>query len=1045
MNATLTSAAERTDLLPASMSVAAIVLLVVVGMLLWAAIRYLTTRHRERLPTYGVVAPRVLIAIGAIWCALQLLARWCELTGPWPVWLAAIIAGVLVEGTAALYRREREVISPRLGMILIVLRGLALLLLVFVLLQPVRVWTADRSIARRVVVLLDDSESMNFTDRQWTTSEMVELGMQAEIIEPGDRLLPSLNALSAWPVAGKHWPAMLTSTNRLPELRTALKDTASEARKLQGEVDVIMKSSQDAGDHKVVNTLRRVQSHLQDDLVPGLVEAEEKAGDGSLSSRRLRRVIRSANRAASMVNATRLAVDGVAWKSLPNARREEVSTYATTTRVAIARSVLTRAPEDGESLLDRLSSRYDVSLMRMGNGLKPTSADAIKGKTKIKLASSAEETSFRALTDYSTVLEKILDDTPSEELAGVLMLSDGRNNGRASLDPVGQRYGLQGVPICGVVVGGSRVPRDVAIADVEAPESVFLGDKVRVNVTVRVTGARGNSVRFTMSGTPDGETVTNALIGGEMVLDEEQIDVFTDNYTRELRMTHEPKSHGIRTYTLRADVLDGELFTTNNTWQVDVAVSDDRTNVLLVDGKPRWEFRYLRNLFFGRDKSVHLQYLLEEPDRAGGVTLNPLPPASASRKFGDAESGSLPVSRDEWRMFDMIILGDVSARMLTPEVLADIRHCVTERGAALVVIAGMHHMPRTYDEEMLREMLPVDYKMQLGEARNLVRLESRLKMTAAGKAHPVMQQSDSYSENEVIWDEMQELSWRFPVLEVKPGADVLAYAEPIGKGVLASDNESVDVSSAGEQLDEETLERARNSLVVVQNYGRGKIMMLNFDQTWRLRYKIGDTYHHRLWGQVMRWGVGEKLRAGEDHLRLGTDKLTYTPGQTPRVLARVTASNFVGVTDAELDVSVSHGGKEVARVKPAYREDSHGMYEVPIPPCTEPGRYEVVLKRTDRGRKDTVETAFMVVMAERSVELGDVTATREDLGLLARLSGGQVFGPDRAGELWDGFGEGRKSVLERHERTLWDRPWILFLLLGLLTTEWVLRKRGGLT
>ena len=57
------------------------------------------------------------------------------------------------------------------------------------------------------------------------------------------------------------------------------------------------------------------------------------------------------------------------------------------------------------------------------------------------------------MTDYPTILEHVLDNTPSEELAGVLIVSDGRQNGRAGLDPVGRRFGLQEGPICGVVVG----------------------------------------------------------------------------------------------------------------------------------------------------------------------------------------------------------------------------------------------------------------------------------------------------------------------------------------------------------------------------------------------------------------------------------------------------------------------------------------------------------------------------------------------------------------------------------------------------------------
>ena len=65
---------------------------------------------------------------------------------------------------------------------------------------------------------------------------------------------------------------------------------------------------------------------------------------------------------------------------------------------------------------------------------------------------------------------------------------------------------------------------------------------------------------------------------------------------------------------MKIDPVEGELFPNNNEWDFDTAVSDDRTNVLIIDDRPRWEFRYLRNLFDSRDKSVHLQYVLLHPD-----------------------------------------------------------------------------------------------------------------------------------------------------------------------------------------------------------------------------------------------------------------------------------------------------------------------------------------------------------------------------------------------------------------------------------------------
>jgi len=961
---------------------------------------------------------------------------------------------------AALYAYERRVIPPRLGQILTALRSLALVLLMIVMLQPLRVWSTDRNITRRVVVLMDDSESMHFVDQLWTTSEMVQVGLQADLLDSKTWPLPALDFVSDWSLELRPWTRTRIPSNEVPpELVEVLSTGGDQARELQKQLDELLAGPEgDAAD----GVLSRMQGLVRDGLVPAFAEAQKAASDSDISSGHLQKVSETTQKVSEIVDAAREAADERAWQALTPALREAVERYCTTTRYALGAAVLTDGAEEGKALLDRLADRYEINLMRLGDGLELLQAESLAAAAAVagdgagtesdagdpvkKDVPTAGDISLRSLTDYATALETIIKDVPSEELAGVLIVSDGQNNGAAGLKPIGRRFGLQGVPVSGVVVGGSRAPKDLAIAEVKSPESIFLGDRVRMSVTVRVTGAKGSKVNLMMSGVASaGEGVTNVVSGdGQMVLDKALIDVLTDDYTHEVRLTHEPKEHGMRSYSLWTEELDGELFTSNNTWEVDVAVSDDRTNVLLVDDRPRWEYRYLRNLFFGRDKSVHLQYYLSRPDRVAGVeTEVPLAPASASRKFGDAEAGSLPISRDEWRKFDMIIIGDVDAETLTPEVLEDIRHCVSERGSVLVVIAGRRHMPGAFDDEVLTELLPVTYGPVMGNSLAVGRLRSRLVMTGAGGNHAIMQQSGSYSENVAIWDEMQPLTWRFEVSGVKPGAEILAYARPTDE--IEEDMTDVDVTAAAARLDDETGKRARNALIVAQKYGRGKVLMLNLDETWRLRHKVGDTLHHKFWGQVMRWGVGEKLRAGEEGLRLGTDKVIYTPRETPRVLARVTDEEFVGVIDAKLEVTVTHGDTEVARVTPVYREGSHGMYEVALPPCAEPGRYELLMTRKDLEDEVQVRTAFMVVTAKRSVELSDVRATRRDLGLLAGLTGGRVLGPARAEELWDAFGEGGTVVAERNERTLWDRPWILFCLLGLLTTEWLLRKRGGLT
>ena len=68
----------------------------------------------------------------------------------------------------------------------------------------------------------------------------------------------------------------------------------------------------------------------------------------------------------------------------------------------------------------------------------------------------------------------------------------------------------------------------------------------------------------------------------------------------------------------------------------------------------------------------------------------------------------------------------------------------------------------------------------------------------------------------------------------------------------------------------------RQAVVVRHNYGFGRVLFVGLDSTWRWRYKVGDLYHHRFWGQVVRWAASDQmLPAGNKYVRFGTREPVY--------------------------------------------------------------------------------------------------------------------------------------------------------------------------
>ena len=897
----------RTDLLPESMETWLLAALAVFGVALWMGCHWALRRYgSNKFNVWSRALMSVPLGTAGTWFVLQFLARLVFLATPWPLYLCALAGAVALELVSAFYVHECSRVPPRTAKILVACRMAAVAVTLLVLMQPVVIGERERTVSRRVVVLVDDSASMHFKDGQMTDAERQDLE----------------EALG----------------EKLPE--------------------------------------------------EGLTRAEM-----------IRRLVRAGGE---------------------------------------------------KSFLSRTAAKYTVDVFRFGNGLRRDES-VMRGETDdASDAHDAKEEMFRSATDITKALERVLAEVPAEEITSIILFTDGRHNGDAGVESVARRLGSYGIAASSVVVGGTVKPFDLSIAAADSRESVFLGDKIRFSVRVAATHANGRraTLRFT-------------LLGEEpSVIEEKEFTVEGDDWSKEFRFVHTPGEKGVYAYRFEVTNLEGELFADNNARELEVAVSDDRTNVLLVDGRPRWEYRYLRNLFYGRDKSVHLQDWLVHPDRIEGVEAPLLDLARASRPFGDSECGGLPQTSDanEWRKFDVIIVGDVGRDVLTEDVIDRLRICVEERGALLVVIGGSEYMPYGIDSETFRNLLPIDYTPGSDSHRLAPEEDFRFALAPAGRGHTVMSQSSSASENEEIWDAIPDFHWRLPIDGVKPGTDVLAFARPKEGGEGSASMASIaslieeDPEAALKRLEEMRDRESRNALVTACTRGRGRVLMLTTDSMWRLRSKTGDELHHRFWGQVMRWGAGERLRAGNDHVRIGTDQLRYGAGEEIKAYVRILDEKFNGVVglDPRLVITPPKGAGKPFAVNPRPRPQVNGFYECTIPGCVEPGVYSVLLEceaaQSAIGRLYPVrlQTKFVVVTTKQPAEEVDITATRDAVERIARATGGKVLAPTEYVKLDQDFGGGSKQVQDRVEFNLWSLPPLFVLIIAFLTAEWIFRKRASL-
>src|SRR5438477_1175477 len=124
----------------------------------------------------------------------------------------------------------------------------------------------------------------------------------------------------------------------------------------------------------------------------------------------------------------------------------------------------------------------------------------------------------------------------------------------------------------------------------------------------------------------------------------------------------------------------------------------------------------------------------------------------------------------------------------------------------------------------------------------------------------------------------------------------IAGRDKPGANVLANFRDEASIVPANEKQFAEERQVRDNALAALQNYGLGRVLYLGVDSTWRWRYRIGDTYHHRFWSQIIRWAASDKPQT-----RFGTRAPVYAEGENVDVFVRLDAETIRSVS-SQIDI-----------------------------------------------------------------------------------------------------------------------------------------------
>ena len=621
---------------------------------------------------------------------------------------------------------------------------------------------------------------------------------------------------------------------------------------------------------------------------------------------------------------------------------------------------------------------------------------------------AAEDMGFAGeKTSLPAALDRVRQEMEGLPVSGVVVVTDGADNADEPLAETLLSLQASGLPVHTIGLGAERIAPDVEVRRVELPRHALKGTTMVADVIVSHAGLTGRSVRLDVE--DDGRIVGSRQV--ELGVDGE-VPV-------QLQFTLEES--GPRRLTFAVESVEGEAVTDNNRREALLDVGDDRKKILYFEGEIRPEIGFTLKAVRD-DENIQIVALTR----------------TATEKFfrqnvdgPDELPEGFPTTREELYQYAGIILGSVEASFFTHDQLQMLADFVGQRGGGLLVLGGHRSLAEGgYAGTPLADALPVVLEAPTDPAF----VEVTPELTPAGRRHPAIRLTSDPTTSADRWASLPPLSSVNRVTEVKPGAVPLLSAVP------------VDGSEP-------------RVMLAFQRYGRGTSVVFNAQDVWlwqmHFDIPVDDQTHETLWRQLLRWLIHDT--PGRARLDLVEDAAAINEPMTIR--AEIEDARHLRVNGAEVTASVT-GPDGVPRTVPLeWTVERDGEYEGRFIP-EEPGLYEVRVTAAASG--DDVPGLVGEGMASTGVAGDSVfgngyfragpqqleqfgAGRRTDLlRRIAEETGGRSYTYEDASLLAEEIQYTESGDTLYEERPLWDMPILFLLLAGLLTAEWVYRRRRDL-
>jgi len=642
-------------------------------------------------------------------------------------------------------------------------------------------------------------------------------------------------------------------------------------------------------------------------------------------------------------------------------------------------------------VLEPLGERYQVRTFGFNSRL-----NRVSGPDDLQALGNA--------SNLDLALRQLSEQLGGLPLSAVVLISDGADN--AAEDPLvsARELGARQIPVFSVGVGQQQIPRDIAVTEVSAVSTILDNSVFSVQANIQHQGFVGSNVRV-------------RVMDGETEVASRNLQLGADGSSRRVELEITPERREPILYELQVDELEGEIILQNNRYQFLVDNSErPPLNVLYVEGHPRNEFKFIRRAVEG-DESLRLaSYLQTGPGRFYRQGINT--PLELSSGF--------PARAEDLYQYEAVVIGDINRDFLTDTQLALLQDFVAERGGGLL-ISGM--LEDAFVDSVMADILPLTLMRSntlpgflQGGIRRGPHPTGELyvpRMTPAGEFSPLLRLDSDDTANRRLWTEMPELQGVYVTGRPKPGATVL-----MEHPMLQFQNQAVPV-------------------IATQRYGSGRSMQIATASTWRWQMLMhsGDESHQRLWRQMLRWLSQGAL----ERVSVNFDKAFYNAGDLVDVAATVLDARYQPDNNASLWLQRTDPTGEVLDMAMEWDISEDGVYRSRFVAESE-GVYQVlvdVASAAGTGIETEKRAAFVVTPSLR--EFNNAGLDEGMLGRIAENSGGRYYNLSQIRQLVSDIEHAPGAYSREVQRDLWDRPFLLILLIALLCFDWIARRYRGLS